>query len=53
MTNLAAKMLAVNPKLTPPEVIDLIAATATANTTDDGRRTLVNPVRALAAARLP
>lgn len=51
VANLAAKMLAVNPKLTPPEVIDLIAATA--NITDDGRRTLVNPVRALAAARLP
>ena len=51
VANLAGKMLAVNPKLTPPEVIDLIVATA--NTTADGRRTLVNPVRALAAARLP
>ena len=51
VANLAAKMLAVNPKLTPPEVIDLIVATA--NTTADGRRTLVNPVRALAAAGRP
>ena len=51
VANLAGKMLAVNPKLTPPEVIVLIVATA--NTTADGRRTLVNPVLALAAARLP
>ncbi len=45
VANLAAKILAVNPKLTPPEVIKLIRDTA--DKTPDGRRTLVNPKKAL------
>jgi len=49
VANLAGKMLALNPKLTPPEVIRIIVATA--NTTADGRRTLVNPAKALDATR--
>ena len=48
VTNLAAKILAVNANLTPPEVIGLIKSTA--EKTTDGRRTLVHPARALAAA---
>ncbi len=48
VTNLAAKILAVNPKLMPPEVIALIRDTA--EKTSDGRRTLVHPQKALAAA---
>ena len=42
---LAAKILAVNPKLTPPEVIKLIRDTS--DKTADGRRTLVDPKKAL------
>ncbi|HEY2927036.1 S8 family serine peptidase [Piscinibacter sp.] len=49
VANLAGKILAVNPKLTPPQVIAIIVATA--NKTPDGRRTLVNPAKALDAAR--
>lgn len=49
VTNLAAKLLAVNPKLTPVELIGII--TSTAEKTADGRRTLVHPARALEAAR--
>ena len=49
VANLAGKMLAVNPKLTPQQVIEIIVATA--NKTSDGRRTLVNPAKALDAAR--
>ena len=49
VANLAGKMLAVNPRLTPPQVIAIIVATA--NGTPDGRRTLVNPAKALDAAR--
>jgi subtilisin family serine protease len=45
IANLAAKLLAVNPKLTPPQVIKLIRDTA--EKTPDGRRTLVNPKKAL------
>ena len=48
-TNLAAKMLAVNPKLTPTEVIALIRATV--DRTPDGRRLLLHPAKALAAAQ--
>ncbi len=48
VTNLAAKMLAVNPKLTPPQVIAIIRDTA--DKTADGRRALVNPAKAVAAA---
>jgi subtilisin family serine protease len=48
VTNLAGKLLAVNPKLTPPELIRII--TDTADRSADGRRNLVNPKKALAAA---
>jgi len=47
VTNLAAKMLAVNPGLTPPDVIRIIRDTA--DKTADGRRILVNPKKAIAA----
>jgi subtilase family protein len=46
VANLAAKVLAVAPKLTPPQVIALIRETA--DTTPDGRRHLINPKKALA-----
>jgi subtilisin family serine protease len=49
VVNLAAKILAVNPKLKPPEVIAIIQKTA--EKTADGRRTLINPMKALAAAQ--
>jgi subtilisin family serine protease len=45
VANLAAKILAVNPKLKPEEVIRIIRDTA--DKTPDGRRTLVNPKKAL------
>jgi subtilisin family serine protease len=48
VANLAAKVLAVNPKLKPAQVIRLIRDTA--DKTADGRRTLVNPKRAVQAA---
>jgi len=48
VTNLAAKILAVNPALAPPEVIAIIRSTA--EKTADGRRTLINPKAALAKA---
>jgi subtilisin family serine protease len=50
VANLAAKILAVNPKLTPPQVIALIRKTA--EKTPDGRRTLIDPKKALAAAEV-
>ncbi len=46
VANLAAKILAVNPKLKPIEVIEIIRSTA--DTTADGRRHLINPKKALA-----
>jgi len=46
VTNLAAKILAVDPKLKPAEVIKLIVDTSDA--TPDGRRHLINPKKALA-----
>jgi subtilisin family serine protease len=49
VTNLAAKILAVNPKLTPPEVIAIIQQTA--EKTADGRRVLIHPAKAVEAAR--
>jgi subtilisin family serine protease len=49
VTNLAAKMLAVNPKLTPAQLIEIIQATA--EKTPDGRRVLVHPAHAVAEAR--
>jgi subtilisin family serine protease len=47
VTNLAAKLLAVNPKLTPVQLIAIIRDTA--EKTADGRRTLIHPAKALAA----
>ena len=49
VANLAAKILAVNPKLTPPEVIAIIQSTA--EKTTDGRRILIHPAKAVAAAQ--
>lgn len=46
--NLAAKILAVNSKLTPPQVIEIIRDTADSST--DGRRHLMNPKKAVAEA---
>lgn len=48
VANLAGKILAVNPGLEPAEVIQLIAATA--EKTADGRRVLIHPAKAVAAA---
>lgn len=45
VANLAAKLLAVKPALQPAEVIDLIRGTA--ETTADGRRNLIHPVKAM------
>ena len=50
VVNLAAKILAVNPKLMPTQVIALIRANA--DKTPDGRRTLINPKKTVAAAKL-
>lgn len=49
VTNLAAKLLVVNPKLKPSELIDLIVRTAERSA--DGRRNLIHPKKALAAAQ--
>ena len=49
VANLAAKILVVNPKLTPPQVIDIIRKTA--EKTADGRRNLIDPKKAIAAAQ--
>ena len=46
VTNVAAKLLAAKPSLTPPQLIDAI--TSTAERTTDGRRVLMNPKAALA-----
>jgi len=48
VANLAGKVLAVNPALKPTEVIAVIRDTA--DKTADGRRTLVNPKKAVEAA---
>jgi hypothetical protein len=48
VANLAGKILAVNPKLKPTEVIALIRETA--DRTADGRRVLINPKKALVSA---
>ena len=48
VANLASKLLAVNPKLTPPQLIKLIVDTA--ERTPDGRRNLMHPQKAVAAA---
>jgi len=49
VVNLAAKILAVNPKLAPGQVIALIRDNA--DKTPDGRRTLINPKKTLVAAQ--
>jgi subtilisin family serine protease len=49
VVNLAAKILAANPGLKPPDVIRIIRDTA--DTTADGRRHLINPAKAVAAAQ--
>jgi hypothetical protein len=48
VANLAGKILAVNPKLRPAEVIKIIVDTG--ERTADGRRNLIHPKKALAAA---
>jgi subtilisin family serine protease len=48
VANLAAKLLAVNPKLTPVALAKLIVDTG--DRSADGRRNLMNPKKALAAA---
>jgi subtilisin family serine protease len=47
VTNLAAKLLAVKPSLKPAEVIEIMRKTA--DRSEDERRTLINPKKALAA----
>ena len=49
VANLAAKLLAVKPSLTPTQVIALIRETA--ERTTDGRRTLMHPAKALERAQ--
>ena len=49
VANLAAKLLAVNPSLTPAALVGLI--TGTAERSADGRRVLMHPKNALAAAQ--
>jgi subtilisin family serine protease len=49
VVNLAAKVLAVDPTLTPSQLIALIRDNA--DTTADGRRTLINPKKTLVAAQ--
>jgi subtilisin family serine protease len=49
VAGLAAKILAVNPKLVPSEVIAIIQRTA--EKTADGRRILIHPAKAVAAAQ--
>ena len=46
VANLAAKLLALNPSLTPEQVIDLIKQGAT--TSEDGRRHLIDGKRSVA-----
>jgi subtilisin family serine protease len=49
VANLAAKLLAVRPRLTPEQLISVI--TRTAERSADGRRVLMHPKQALAAAQ--
>ena len=49
VVNLAAKVLAINPQLKPAQVIALIHDNA--DKTADGRRTLINPKKTLAAVQ--
>ena len=48
VTNLAGKLLAVNPKLTSADLVRIIVDTA--DRSADGRRNLINPKKAIAAA---
>lgn len=50
VTNLAAKLLAIDPSLTPEEVINLIRMGV--DTTEDGRRYLINPKKSVALLQL-
>ena len=45
VVNLAAKLIALDPLLTPPEVISLIEEAA--DESEDGRRRLINPKRSV------
>jgi subtilisin family serine protease len=49
VANLAAKALAVNPKLTPPQVIEVIRRTT--EKSPDGRRFLIDPKKAVTTAQ--
>lgn len=49
VTNLAGKILAVNPRLKPAQVIAIIRETA--EKSPDGRRTLIHPANAVAMAQ--
>ena len=49
VTNLASKLLAVNPKLKPEALIKIIVETAERSA--DGRRNLMHPMKALEAAQ--
>lgn len=49
VTNLAAKLIAIEPALPPAEVIDLIRQSA--DRAEDGRRRLINPTRAVELLR--
>jgi subtilisin family serine protease len=49
VANLAAKLFALDPSLTPAQAIDLIKAGAT--TSDDGRRHLIDPKRSVELLR--
>jgi subtilisin family serine protease len=49
VTNLATKLFALHPSLTPDQVIQLIREGATAS--EDGRRHLINPKRSVEILR--
>jgi len=49
VANLAAKLIALDPKLTPSQTIALIVAGSTASA--DGRRHLIDPVQSVALLR--
>jgi subtilisin family serine protease len=51
VANLAAKLFALDPMLTPTRAIELIRAGAT--TSDDGRRHLIDPKRTVALLKAP
>lgn len=50
VTNLAAKLFAIDPSLTPEQVIDLILLGC--DKTEDGRRNLINPKKSIALLKL-